>query len=120
MLDSFHRHAQYESSRTARSPDAEIRAINHAMKELGRHGFDGPTASSMKAATVAQGRKSSEKCQTCEDRPGETGSKGWGGAVPSQGRTKKDNPQTFVCGLLNGPGDNLLSHLSALSSAREA
>jgi len=39
-------------------PAAEFRAITQAMKELGRrHGFDGPAASSMKAATVAQGRK---------------------------------------------------------------
>jgi hypothetical protein len=58
MLESFHRHALCAFWRSARTPEAEFRAITQAMKELGRrHGFDGPAASSMKAATVAQGRK---------------------------------------------------------------
>jgi hypothetical protein len=44
--------------RAARTPEAEFRAIAQATKELGRrHGFDGPAASSMKAATVAQGQE---------------------------------------------------------------
>jgi hypothetical protein len=64
--------------------------------ELIRTVFDGPAASSMKAAAVAQGRKSSGNCRSCEDRPGEAGREGTHlSAAAFTGRAKKRQPANF-------------------------
>jgi hypothetical protein len=84
--------------RSARTPEAEFRAITQAMKELGRrHGFDGPAASSMKAATVAQGQEFSGSTAFWPDRPQGGKNAGCGVRRPETARKKKDDSQTFVC-----------------------